>query len=101
MARKAPPRLASLRTALRLVWQGAPRLFVASVVLTLVQSLPATLTLYLNKLIIDAVVVGLQQADKAAATQHALLLIGLTGGMMLLDNLLSQALSLIQEAQSL
>jgi ATP-binding cassette, subfamily B, bacterial len=101
MARKSPPRLASLRTALRLVWQGAPRLFIASVVLTLVQSLPATLTIYLNKLIIDAVVAGIQQADKAAATQHVLSLIALTGGIILLDNILSQAVSLVHQAQSL
>jgi ATP-binding cassette subfamily B protein len=101
MARKSPSRWASLRTALRLVWQGAPRLFLASVGLTLVQSLPATLTIYLNKLIIDAVVEGTQQADKAAAAQQVLWLIALTGGVMLLDNLLSQAVSLVQLAQSL
>ncbi len=99
MARSAL-KLASLKTALRLVWQGAPRLTAASIVLTLVQSLPFTLTLYLNKLIIDAIVNGLRTPDKAAALRHTLTLIAVTGGVMLLDNLLSELGDLIREAQS-
>src|ERR1051326_5313815 len=98
-ARK-PFRVASLKTALRLVWQSAPRLTVASILLTLVQSLPSTLTIYLNKLIIDAVVAGMRSADKIASGQQVLLLIAITGGVMLLDNLLSEISDVIRNAQS-
>jgi ATP-binding cassette subfamily B protein len=91
----------SLKTALRLVWQAAPGLTLGSVVLTLVQSVPFMLTLYLNKLVLDAVVVGLRSADHHAALHRVLVLIALAGATILLDNLLSEAASLVQEAQSL
>jgi ATP-binding cassette, subfamily B, bacterial len=91
----------SLKTALRLVWQAAPGLTIVGIVLALVQSVPFTLTLYLNKLVLDAVVTGLRSHDRTAALHHALQLIALTGGTVLLGNLLSEAASLAQEAQSL
>ncbi len=100
MARKAP-KLANLKMALRLVWQSSPGLTLTSVALALVQSVPFTLTLYLNKLILDAVVAGLRHADKAAALQHAVWLIALTAGVTLAENLLSEAADLVREAQSL
>lgn len=95
-----PFKLNSLRTALWLVWKGSPRLFILSVVLTLLQAVPSTLTIYLNKLIIDSVVSGVQTGGEAAI-RVTLGLIALTGGMMLLDNILSQAMSLVQTSQGL
>lgn len=99
MARNLP-KISSLRTALRLVWEGAPRLTLLSIGLSLVQSLPATLTIYLNKLIIDGVVSGTRSADKFTAGRHVLLLIVFTGSMMLLDNFLSELSDLVRDAQS-
>src|SRR5579871_1285536 len=84
-------RAGSLKTALRLVWQAAPGLTIIGIVLALVQSIPFTLTLWLNKLILDAVVAGLRGADRAAELHHALVLIALTGATVLLGNLLSEA----------
>jgi ATP-binding cassette subfamily B protein len=100
MARK-PVRFTSIKTALRLVWQAAPGLTIAGIILALVQSVPFTLTLYLNKLVLDAVVFGLRSADRQAALHHALVLIAQTGAVVLFGNLLSEAASLVQEAQSL
>jgi ATP-binding cassette subfamily B protein len=99
MARKVS-KMAGLKTALRLVWQGAPRLTAVSIALTILQSLPSTLTLYLNKLIIDAVVTGVRSADKIAAGRHVLLLIAATGVAMLLSDLLSEIGDLVRDAQS-
>jgi ATP-binding cassette subfamily B protein len=94
-------KVSSLKTAVRLVWQAAPGLTVVGIVLALVQSIPFTLTLYLNKLILDAVVAGIRSPDHAAALHRAMMLIVATGVTVLAGNLLSELASLAQEAHSL
>lgn len=91
--------LSGLRTALKLVWQGAPRLTALSIFLTIAQSLPATLTLYLNKLIVDGVVFAAGAADKMAAGRDVLFLVLATGALTLLSDLLSEASDLVRDAQ--
>jgi ATP-binding cassette subfamily B protein len=91
--------LSGLRTALRLVWRGAPGMTALSIFLSIAQSLPSTLTLYLNKLIVDGVIQAAMATDKIAAGQHILLLVLSTGGVMLLSDLLSEASDLVRDAQ--
>jgi ATP-binding cassette subfamily B protein len=92
-------KMAGLKTALKLVWKGSPKLTLASIALTIVQSLPATLTLYLNKLIIDAVVAGIRSADRVASGKHLLTLLLATGGTMLIGDLLSEISDIVRDAQ--
>jgi ATP-binding cassette subfamily B protein len=56
-----------LKRAINLVWQSGPRWTMASVALILIQGLLPLLALYLMKLIVDAVTVGVTAADKTAA----------------------------------
>src|SRR5437867_2880387 len=52
---------------LRFVWQSGPGLTVANTVVTLIQSVLPVLSLYLIKLVVDAVSAGVAAADKTAA----------------------------------
>jgi len=63
--------------ALRLVWSISPRLTVASVALMVLQGLLPLATIYLMKLIVDAVTAGITGPDRAAAFQHVAFLIAI------------------------
>jgi len=88
-----------LRRALRLVWEAAPGWTVAHVCLLLLQGVLPLLSLYLMKLLVDAVAAGLSAAERATAFQHVLLLIAFAGAVVLLSALCQSLAMLVSEAQ--
>jgi len=86
--------------ALRLVWQSAPGWTIASLALLIVQGVLPLASLYLMKLVVDAVTTGLVAADKGAAFGKVALLIGLAGGVALITALFRSLAGLVSEAQA-
>jgi len=87
-----------LRPALALIWQSGPRMAVATLALTLLQGALPLISLYLLKLIVDAVEGALGQGDVDFAA--IAWLIGLAAGVALLQAGLQAATSYVGEAQS-
>ena len=86
-----------LRRAVQFAWQAGPRWMIASASLLLVQGLLPLLSLYLMKLIIDAVV----SAIAGSTDLYPLLqLIGLAGAVALVTVLGQLASGFVQEAQT-
>jgi ATP-binding cassette subfamily B protein len=85
--------------ALRLVWQSAPGWTMVSLALLVVQGALPLVSLYLMKLVVDAVTAALNAPDKGVAFGQAALLIGLTGGVALLSALFRSIKGLVSEAQ--
>src|SRR5207245_6663972 len=77
------PVIVQLRRTLRLVWQSGPGWTVASVALLVVQAALPLLTLYLIKLVVDAVATAI--ADKAVAFGRVAALVGLAGAVALVS----------------
>jgi len=85
---------------LRLVWHIAPGWTAAQIALAIVQGLLPLVALYLYRDIVNAVIRGASEADKAGAFHHAgmlILLAGLTGLAMALARSVT---TLVSEAQS-
>jgi ATP-binding cassette subfamily B protein len=85
--------------ALRLVWQSAPGWTIASLALLVVQGALPLVSLYLMKLVVDAVTTAVAAPDKGVAFGQVALLIGLTGGVTLVSALLGSLAGLVSEAQ--
>jgi len=98
-ARLKIQRTLRLDFALRLVWQSAPCWTMASLALLVVQGTLPLLSLYLTKLVVDAVTTALATPDKGAAFGQVALLIGLTGGVALASALCRSIAGLVSEAQ--
>jgi len=90
-----------LDRAVRFVWHAAPGWTVASMALVTIQGALPLLTLYLMKLIVDAVTVSLSAPDKMEAFSHILLLISFAAGAALLNALFQQIAGYVKEAQTL
>jgi ATP-binding cassette subfamily B protein len=90
-----------LDRAVRFVWQAAPGWTVAGIALVFVQGVLPLLTLYLMKLIVDAVTVSLGAPDKMAAFRHIMLLISFAAGAALLNTVLQQIAGFVKEVQTL
>ncbi|MDH3568160.1 MAG: ABC transporter transmembrane domain-containing protein, partial [Desulfobacteraceae bacterium] len=90
-----------LDRAVRFVWQAAPGWTVAGIALVFVQGVLPLLTLYLMKLIVDAVTFSLGAPDKMAAFRHIMLLISFAAGAALLNIFFQQISSFVKEAQTL
>lgn len=96
-----------MRTALRLdravrfVWEAGPGWTIASLALVVVQGVLPLLTLYLMKLIVDAVTFALAAPDKANAFRHVALLIAAAAGVALLNSFIGLIAGLVRQAQSL
>jgi ATP-binding cassette subfamily B protein len=90
-----------LRRALRIVWQSGPGWTIASLALVLVQGVLPLASLYLMKLVVDAVTAGLAAADKGAAFSHVASLIVLTGVVTLINSAVASAAGFVSEAQGL
>lgn len=90
-----------LDRAVRFVWQAAPGWTVASMALVVIQGALPLLTLYLMKLIVDAVTFALGAPDKIAAFRHVALLISFAAGVAILNSLFQQIAGLIKESQTL
>ncbi|MBU7583780.1 MAG: ABC transporter ATP-binding protein [Nostoc sp. TH1S01] len=86
--------------ALRLVWQSSPGWTIARVVLLTIQGILPVVSIYLSKLIIDAVAANLSQADKAVAFRNVLVLIAIAGGVTLLTTLANSLTELVITAHS-
>jgi ATP-binding cassette subfamily B protein len=89
-----------LERALRLVWQSAPGWTVANAGLMLIQGLLPLLSLYLMKLIVDAVTAGIAAPDKYAALKKLVLLILLAAAVALLGALCRALMEVAKEAQT-
>src|SRR5687767_11748716 len=89
----------NIEWALKLVWDTSPGLTLANLAVTVLQSVVPILGLYLTKLIVDAVTVAITGADPAAFRQ-ILILVGLSGGVALLDRALGTVLEYIRTAQT-
>ncbi|BAY16330.1 ABC transporter, ATP-binding/permease protein [Nostoc sp. HK-01] len=89
-----------LLPALRLVWQSSPGWTIARVVLLTIQGILPVISIYLSKLIIDAVAANLSLADKAAAFRNVLVLIAIAGGVTLLTTLANSLTELVTTAHS-
>ena len=72
-----------LERALRLVWQSAPGWTAANFGLILIQGLLPLVSLYLMKLIVDAVTTGLVATGKPEAVQRVILLIVIAAAVAL------------------
>jgi len=94
-------RILHLERALRLVWQSGPGWTIASLALVFVQGALPLLSLYLMKLVVDAVAAGPAAADKGAVVGHVALLIGLTGVVTLVGAAAQSAATLVGEAQGM
>jgi ATP-binding cassette subfamily B protein len=89
-----------IERALRLVWRSAPGWTAANFGLILVQGLLPLASLYLMKLIVDAVAAGIATPDKALAIKRVLLLILLAAGVALLGALCRSLTEVVKEAQT-
>jgi ATP-binding cassette, subfamily B, bacterial len=90
-----------LGRALRFVWQSAQGWTIANGVLLVVQGVLPLLPLYLMKLIVDAVTVGLAAPDKGVAFRQVVFLIVLMAAVTLFSALTRSIAGLVSEAQSL
>jgi len=85
-----------LTRALRLVWQGSPRLTALSLVLVIFRAALPLAALYLTKLVVDAIAAGAQGAD--IEFSRILFLLGLTAAVGLMSSLLGVLSGLVTEA---
>ena len=90
-----------LDRALRLVWQSGSGWTIASLALVLVQGVLPLASLYLMKLVVDAVTAGLTATDKGAAFSQVGFLIILTALVSLITSATGSAASFVSEAQGL
>lgn len=80
IANRVRPFLGTLRLALSFVWEGSPNLAVASIVVRAIQGLLPLGSLYLTKLLIDAVTEGLKAPSaEASLAPITMILVGLAG----------------------
>lgn len=91
----------SLGRALRLVWQSGSVWVLGRGLLLVVQGVLPLVTLYLMKLIVDAVNAGLKAPDKDATFMQAAFLLGIAGLVSLIGDLFTSLNSLVAEAQGL
>src|SRR5215470_14600828 len=83
---------------LKFVWESGPGLTCATVVVTVVQSILPLLSLYLTKLLFDAVAVGMTTTDKNAIFRHVTFLILLLVGVASIDRALTLISELVRSA---
>ena len=89
-----------LDRAVRFVLQAGPGWTVASVVLLVIQGVLPLLSLYLLKLIVDAVTFSLSAPDKAAAFQHVAVLIAIAAAVAFFYALCQMLAGVVREAQT-
>jgi len=89
-----------LKRALALVWQSAPVWTLVNAFLVVLQGILPLASLYLMKLIVDAVTASMSSANKDAAFEHLLFLIALAGGVAFLTVLSRSVSSVVSEAQA-
>jgi ATP-binding cassette subfamily B protein len=90
-----------LDRAVRFVWQAGPGWTIANLALVIIQGAMPLLTLYLMKLIVDAVTFALATPDRIAAFRQVAFFIGLAAAVVVFNALLQLIAGLVREAQSL
>lgn len=90
-----------LDRAIRFVWEAAPAWTIIHLVVIFILGVLPLATLYLMKLIVDAVTAALNSPDRIAEFKHIAILIALAGGAALLQSVCRMTANLIKEAQSL
>lgn len=86
--------------ALRFVWQSARGWTIANGALTVIQGVLPLLTLYLMKLMVDAVTAGATAPDKGLAFGHVLWLVGLMAAATLLTFVIQLIAGMVSEWQA-
>jgi ATP-binding cassette subfamily B protein len=89
-----------LERALRLVWQSAPGWTAANFGLILIQGLLPLISLYLLKLIVDAVTAGLTAPEKGEALSRVILLIVIAAAVALFAACCRSLTEIVKEAQT-
>ncbi|WP_299407100.1 ABC transporter ATP-binding protein [Acaryochloris sp. IP29b_bin.148] len=89
-----------LLPALRLVWDSSPRWTVARVTLVIAQGVLPVATIYLTKLLIDAVSTSLTAVDKTAVFQNCLPILVCLGTITLLTTAFSALAELVNQAHA-
>ncbi len=90
----------SLERALFLVWQSAPVWTLISAFLVVVQGSLPLASLYIMKLIVDSVTVGVASSNKEATFGHIMLLISLAAGVAFFTVLNRTILNVVSVAQA-
>ena len=85
---------------MRLVWQSAPGWTVANFGLILIQGLLPLVSLYLMKLIVDAVTAGLLAPEKTASLRKVILLILVAAAVALFAACCRSLTEIVKEAQT-
>jgi ATP-binding cassette subfamily B protein len=91
----------NIAQALRLVWRSSPQMAQAICVLLIIQGVLPAATLYLVKLVVDAVAAGMATQDRTGGIRHAAALILAAGIIGLLTAVVSALVKLVQSAQAL
>ena len=86
--------------AVRLVWGSGPKWTITNAVLLLVQGALPLASLYLMKLVVDAVVAGVSDADHKAAFTKVVFLVLVAAAVAFLSSLCRSLAGLIGEVQS-
>src|SRR5215213_6294771 len=98
--RKALAQLPYLPRALKLVWTVARPWTTAWIVLLVVQGLLPAATVYLTKLVVDGLILALRIDVSWPAMQHVLLLALLLGGVLLLMEVVRNAINWVRAVQA-
>ena len=98
--RKALAQLPYLPRALKLVWEVARPWTIAWVILLVVQGLLPAATVYLTKLVVDGVVASARSGGAWPNVRHVLLVLLLLGGILLLMEVVRNAINWVRTVQS-
>jgi ATP-binding cassette, subfamily B, bacterial len=97
---KALAQLPYLPRALKLMWEVARPWTIAWIILLIVQGLLPAATVYLTKLVVDGVVASARNAGAWPDVRHVLLLVLLLGGILLLMEVVRNAINWVRTVQS-
>jgi ATP-binding cassette, subfamily B, bacterial len=87
--------------ALRLVWQSSPGWTIARIVILIILGILPLISIYLAKLIVDAVTMGLMATDKTATFSEILKLLLLAGVVTVINGLCTSLSEFVNTAHSL
>jgi ATP-binding cassette, subfamily B, bacterial len=87
--------------ALRLVWQSSPGWTIARIAILIILGILPLISIYLAKLIVDTVTIGLMATDKAATFSEVLKLLFLAGVVTVINGLCTSLSEFVNTAHSL
>ncbi|HEY8228305.1 MAG TPA: ABC transporter ATP-binding protein [Pyrinomonadaceae bacterium] len=98
--RKALAQLPNLPRALALVWQVARPWTISWVILLVIQGLLPAAFVYLTKLVVDGILTSVRNGAQWPEVRHVLLLLLLVGGVLLLSELVRNAINWVRTVQA-